>query len=134
MSVEKITKRNMYEAIAECMRTGECKYAPEDVIAFCEHEIELIDAKNVQAKERAATKAKEPDALQDIVAEALSEEFEPIADIAARVDYPDATVAKVTNRLGRLVTAGQAEKTQITIPASEGGKSRKVVAYRKVVD
>lgn len=132
MSV-KISKREMFEALIETMKTGVCAYSPEDVIAFCEHEIELIDHKNAKAKERAAAKAKEADALQDAVASVLSDEFEPIADIASRLNDPDATVSKVSNRLNKLVAGGKAEKTQITIPATETTKSRRVVGYRAIV-
>lgn len=132
MTNEKITKRAMYEALIETMKTGTCPYAPEDVIAFCEHEIDLLEKKNAKAKERAASKAKEADALQNAVAEALSADFEPIAEIAARVNHPDATVSKVTYRLNALVKEGVAEKSEVTIPASEGGKSRKVVAFRVI--
>ena len=132
MSIEKISKRAMFEALIETMKTGECPYTAEQVIAFCEHEIELIDNKNAKAKERAATKAKEADALQNAVAEVLGEEFEPIADIAARIEGEDVTASKVSNRLNKLVAEGFAEKSQITIPASEGGKARRVVAFRKI--
>ena len=68
----------------------------------------------------------------DQVEDALTDEFQVIADIAATVAEAnaDATVSKVTYRLGKLVEAGKAEKTQVTIPASEGSKARKVQAYR----
>lgn len=128
----KITKRAMYEALIETMKTGTCAYAPEDVIAFCENELALIDKKNAKAKERAAAKAKEADALQNDVLAVLGADFEPIADIAARVTNPDATVSKVTYRLNALVAANLAEKSQVTIPAVEGGKARKVMAFRAV--
>ena len=132
MTNEKITKRAMYEGIIETFKTGNSPYSAEDVIAFCEHEIVLIDNKNAKAKERAATKAKEADALQDAVEAALSTDFEPIADIAARVTAEDATVSKVTYRLNALVKAGKAEKAEVTIPASEGGKARKVQGFRAI--
>lgn len=125
----KITKRAMYEALIETMKTGTCAYAPEDVIAFCENELALIDKKNAKAKERAAAKAKEADALQNDVLAVLSADFEPIADIAARVTNPDATVSKVTYRLNALVAAGLAVKEQITVTGAEGGKSRKVMGF-----
>ena len=86
--MEKITKREKYEAIAKAMETGECKYAPDVVFEFCENEIALLDKKAAKAKERAATKKAE---------------------------------------------AGRAEKREITIPATEGQKSRKIVGYRAIV-
>lgn len=130
--MEKITKREMYEAIKETFETGSCKYDAATVVAFCEKEIASLDSKAAKAKERAAAKKAEADVLYDQVASVLTEEFQVIADIAAAVAEvnTDATVSKVTYRLGKLVEAGVAEKTQVTIPASEGSKARKVQAYR----
>ena len=51
MTTEKITKRDMYEAIIGAMKTGEIKYAPDEVIAFCQNEIELLDKKAAKAAE-----------------------------------------------------------------------------------
>ena len=130
--MEKITKREMYEAIKETFETGSCKFDAATVVAFCEKEIASLDSKAAKAKERAAAKKAEADGLTDLVAAALTDEFQVIADIAATVaeSDADATVSKVTYRLGRLVEAGKAEKTQVTIPATEGSKARKVQAYR----
>ena len=130
--MEKITKREMYEAIKETFETGSCKFEAATVVAFCEKEIASLDSKAAKAKERAAAKKAEADGLTDLVAAALTDEFQVIADIAATVaeSDADATVSKVTYRLGKLVEAGKAEKTQVTIPATEGSKARKVQAYR----
>ena len=130
--MEKITKREMYEAIKETFETGSCKFDAATVVAFCEKEIASLDAKAAKAKGRAAAKKAEADVLMDQVEAVLTDEFQVIADIAAAVaeTNADATVSKVTYRLGKLVEAGKAEKNQVTIPASEGSKARKVQAYR----
>lgn len=131
--MEKITKREMYEAIIEAVEKGEWKVNPEDVIDFCKNEISLLDKKAAKAKETAAKKKAENDTLTDMVYEVLTDEFQPIADIAAKIDNPDITVAKITYRLRVLVERGMAEKEQVSIPAvSEGSKVRKIMAYRKV--
>ena len=132
--MEKITKREMYEAIKATFETGECEYPAEAVIAFCEKEIASLDAKAAKAKERAAAKKAEADVLYDQVKDALTDEFATIADIAAVVAEvnPDATVSKVTYRLTKLVEAGIAEKTEVAVAGAEGGKTRKVKAYRLV--
>ena len=134
--MEKITKREMFEAIKETFATGQCKFDADTVMAFCDKEIASLDSKAAKAKERAAAKKAEADVLMDQVAEALTGEYQVIADIAAAVAEvnADATVSKVTYRLGKLVEAGKAEKTQVTIPASEGSKARKVQAYRAIVE
>lgn len=129
--MEKITKRDMYEAIIEAVNGGEWKYDTADVIDFCENEIALLDKKAAKAKETAAKKRAEGDELTDAVRAALSADtFESIADIAARIQGEDVTVAKVTYRLTQLVKNGEAEKSEITIPGGEGVKARKIQGYR----
>ena len=132
--MEKITKREMFEAIKETFETGSCKFDADTVKAFCDKEIAALDSKAAKAKERAAAKKAEADVLMGQVEDALTGEFQTIADIAATVAEvnADATVSKVTYRLGKLVEAGVAEKTQVTIPGGEGVKARKVQAYRAI--
>ena len=132
--MEKITKREMFEAIKETFETGECKFDAATVMAFCDKEIAALDAKAAKAKERAAAKKSEGDELMAQVRDALTGEFQTIADIAAAVFEvnADATVSKVTYRLTKLVEAGEAEKTDVTIPGGEGVKARKVKAFRVV--
>ena len=134
--MEKITKREMYTAIAEGVKSGTFEYDVDDIVAFCEKEIASLDAKAVKAKERAAAKKAEADVLYDQVKDALNaDEFQTIADIAATVAEvnADATVSKVTYRLTKLVEAGVAEKTDVTIPGVDGAKARKVKAFRAVI-
>ena len=139
--MEKITKRAMFEAIKGLAESGalhmqDFNEAISDsaVAEFCENEIALLDKKAVKAKERAATKKAEGDELTEAVRAAMSiEEFEPIADIAARIEGEDVTVAKVQYRLTQLVKNGEAEKEQITVPGGEGQKARKIMAYKRCV-
>ena len=130
--MEKITKREMFEAIKETFETGSCKYDAETVIAFCDKEIDSLDTKAAKAKERAAAKKAEADELMKTVEAALTEDYQTIAEIAAVVAEtdPDATISKVTYRLTKLVEADIAEKTDVTVPATEGSKARKVKAFR----
>ena len=132
--MEKITKREMFEAIKETFETGECKFDAATVVAFCDKEIASLDSKAAKAKERAAAKKAEADVLMDQVRDALTGEFQTIADIAAAVAEvnADATVSKVTYRLTKLVEAGDAEKTDVTVPGVDGAKARKVKAFRAV--
>ena len=132
--MEKITKREMFEAIKETFETGECKFDAATVMAFCDKEIASLDAKAAKAKERAAAKKAEADVLMDQVRDTLSGEYQTIADIAAAVAEvnTDATVSKVTYRLTKLVEAGEAEKTDVTVPGVDGAKARKVKAFRAV--
>lgn len=133
--MEKITKREMFEAIKETFETGSCKFDAATVMAFCDKEIASLDAKAAKAKERAAAKKAEADVLMDQVRGTLTGEFQTIADIAAAVAEvnADATVSKVTYRLTKLVEAGEAEKTDVTVPGVDGGKARKVKAFRAIL-
>lgn len=132
--MEKITKREMFEAIKETFETGSCKFDAATVMAFCDKEIASLDAKAAKAKERAAAKKAEADVLMGQVEDVLTGEFQTIADIAAAVAEvnADATVSKVTYRLTKLVEAGVAEKTDVSVPGVDGGKARKVKAFRVV--
>ena len=132
--MEKITKREMFEAIKETFETGSCKFDAAIVMAFCDKEIASLDAKAAKAKERAAAKKAEADVLMTQVEGVLTGEFQTIADIAVAVAEvnADATVSKVTYRLTKLVEAGVAEKTDVTVPGVDGAKARKVKAFRAV--
>ena len=132
--MEKITKREMFEAIKDTFATGSCKFDADVVMAFCDKEIAALDSKAAKAKERAAAKKAEADVLMNQVRDALTGEFQTIADIAAAVAEvnADATVSKVTYRLTKLVEAGDAEKTDVSIPGGEGVKARKVKAFRAI--
>lgn len=129
MEKTKMTKRDVLTEIINIMKTGESAIDPEVVVAYCENEIELLDKKAAKAKERAATKAKEGDALLATVEAVLTDEPQIIADITAKIDDPDVTISKVTNRLTNLVNAGKAVKEEVSVTSPTGGK-RKVKAYR----
>ena len=137
--MEKMTKRNVYEALINYANGGAMAYvgdegdvvvSTEALAAFAENEIALLDKKAVKAKERAAQKRAEGDELTDAVRASLTGEFEPIAEIAARIEGEDVTVAKVSYRLTQLVKNGEAVKEQITVPGGEGQKARKIMAYK----
>ena len=136
------TKREMYELIKALVDAGvisgeltETGITEADVAQFCVDELELLDKKVAKAKERVAAKKAEADELLDAVRDALSaDEFQSIPDITARIDGEEVTVARVTARLKKLLDAGEVEKDQITVPGADGKKSRKIVAYRYVVN
>ena len=140
--MEKITKREMFEAIKGLAESGALhmvdfneNITDEAVAEFCANEIDLLDKKAAKAKERAAAKAAEGDILTARVRAALTtDEFKSIADVTAMVaeEEPDVTAAKVSYRLSSLVKAGEAEKSEITIPATETSKKRTVNGYRRI--
>lgn len=132
---KKITKREMYEAIKTGCTTGEWTVSDVEVAEFCDNEIALLDKKAIKAKERAAEKRAAGDELTDAVRAALTDEFTVIADIATKVAETygeDATVAKVTYRLGQLVKNGEAENTDVKVAGGEGQKTRTIKAYKLI--
>lgn len=132
---KKITKREMFEAIKTGCTTGEWTVSDAEIVEFCDNEIALLDKKAIKAKERAAEKRAAGDELTDAVRAALTDEFAVIADIATKVAETygeDATVAKVTYRLGQLVKNGEAENTDVKVAGGEGQKTRTIKAYKLI--
>lgn len=119
----KVTKRDNFNTIIEVLNAA----GREDLAAVIAHEIELLDNKAAKAKAKAAEKKTNGDALTDVVAGVLTDEYTTIAEITAKIDAEDVSVAKVQYRLNQLEKAGRASKTQITV--GEGQSKRKVVAF-----
>ena len=126
--VRKITKREIYEAIAKAMEIGESTIDPQEIIDFCHKEIAALDRKAEKARENAAKKREEGDALMELVAAALTEEYQTIADVTKAIDSEDVSVARVQYRLNQLVSMNRAEKTDISV--GEGQSKRTLKAYR----
>ena len=130
-TTEKLTDRKIYTAIAE----GTLEDLDPDVItAWAEKKINQLDKKAAKAKETAAAKKAEGDALTEAIEKALTSEFMTLADIAERVETEDEiTASKISYRLNALYkTDGSGvEKGEVVIK-NEDGKTRKLVGYRKV--
>lgn len=125
---KKITKRDIYEAIAQAMETGESTIEPQEIINFCHKEIAALDRKAEKARENAAKKREEGDALLELVRNALTDEYQTIADVTKAIDSEDVSVARVQYRLNQLVSMNRAEKTDISV--GEGQSKRTLKAYR----
>lgn len=123
MTEKKITKKDNFNAIIGVLIDAN----REDLAKVIEHEIELLDNKAAKAKATAAKKKTEGDALRDAVQAVLTDEFQTIADITAKVEGEDVSTAKVQYRLNSLVGAGIAVKEQVTV--GEGESKRKLMAY-----
>ena len=126
--MEKMTKKNVYEALINFVETGDMSYevlngdvlekvnvSPDALKAFAENEIEQLNKKALKAKERAAAKRAEADELTDKVKAVLTEEYKTIAEIVIELDDEEVTAGKVTSRLTKLVNAGEAEKTDVKV-------------------
>lgn len=133
--MEKITKREMFEALVAyanaCemdMEINDTVITSADFVAFATKEIEQLDKKAVKAKERAAAKRAEGDALTEMVLNALTADFQTAADVAAQIEDEEATVAKVSYRLGALVKEGKAVKEDIKV--DRDGKKAVLKGYK----
>lgn len=142
MTTVKISKKTKFATVLDVLAFAEDNgfALPEGIdygmlSDFVNHEVELLDKKAESAAKRAADKKVQGDALRDRIYAVLSDtEFKTIAEIVAELNDPDVSAQMVTSRLTQLGEKGlnQVEKDSITVPAAtEGGKSRKVVAYRK---
>lgn len=127
MAEVKITKTQMFEAIKAVIEVSEAP-EKEDMVAFIDHQVELIAGKAAKAKERAAAKKTEGDVLRAAVQAVLTDEAQLIDDITAQVEGEDVTRSKVTARLTQLVKAGVAVREEIKIDKS------KKTAYRLATD
>ena len=124
----KITNKERYAQMASIL--GELGHT--DLVEFCERQIAALETKAAKAKERAAAKAAEPDALLTLVAGALTGEFQSADAIfeAVEGEIEDTTVYKVRARLTALVHDEVAEKEDIKV--EDEGKTRTVKGYRLV--
>ena len=135
--MEKITKREMFEALvayAEStdmeVQVGETTVTAADFAAFATKEIEQLDKKAVKAKERAAAKRAEGDALMDEVLAVLTNEFQTAAEVAAQIENDDSTVSKISYRLGSLVKSGKFIKEDVKV--DRDGKKAVLKGYKLV--
>ena len=128
MAVEKITKVDMFNAIADFIANTDWE-RKDEAIEFIEKQIDQLKAKAEKAKSRAEEKKIEGDELREAVANALTNEPQTIDAITTTVaEIFDVTKAKVTARLTQLVKLGEATKEQVKIDG------RKIMVYKSTVD
>lgn len=137
--MEKVTARERFEEIIDLAKLAQENsfegFDFDGMVAFAEKEIGKLDKKAAKAKESAAAKKAESDALTAVVLDCLSDEVEAIAVIAERVaaqeGCEDVTLGKVQYRLGALAREGKAVKGEVVIPATETTKKRTVSGYAR---
>ena len=125
MENTKLTKKDYYGMIKEILENAEVENKDE-LVAFVDKQVEAIDTKAEKAKERAAAKKVDGDALRAQVEGLLTDEYQTADDILAQSQGADLTKAKIVARLTQLVKAEVAEKAQAK---TEDGK--KVMVYKK---
>ena len=117
MADKKITKAEVLAIIAEKMADN------EDVVAYCENELMLLENKKVKAKERQDAKRAAGDELQAAVLSVLTADPQTRDEILAKFENEDGelTVGKIQAKLNNLVKFGQASKTEVK---TEDGKKK----------
>lgn len=121
----KVTKVEMYEMLRRVVMNAEVENANE-LVDFIDVQVGQLLNKAEKAKERAAKKRAEGDALRMAIAGVLDENLKTINDIMEAVQFEgDVTRAKVAARLTQLVKAGLVEKEQV-----KGADGNRCMAYR----
>jgi hypothetical protein len=108
---KKLTKKDYFGMIRE-MVEGATVENKEELLAFVDKQVEMLDAKADKAKARAAEKRAEGDELRATVKAVLTNEFQGIEDILPQVEGEEITKAKIIARLTQLVKAGEVEKAK----------------------
>lgn len=124
MENKKLTKKDYYGMLKEIVLTSDVDNK-EELEAFIDRQIEIIDNKAEKAKERAAEKKAEGDELRAAIKSVLTEDYQSADDILAQLEGEDLSKAKIIARLTQLVNNGDAEKAQAK---AEDGK--KFMTYR----
>lgn len=119
-----MTKREFY-VFANDVFTSVDVEGKDEALAFISKEVAALDAKNEKAKERAAAKRAEGDALRGAIEGVLNSEPMTVNEIMAAVeaDYPDITPAKVVARVRQSIENGVVNKETVKL------EGRKLVAY-----
>ena len=126
-NTEKYTKFDKLTDIAAILETVETTdYDVAGLIEFVEAEKAALTRKAEKAKERAAEKKTERDALCDLVASLLTTEPQTRDQIAAQIEDPEVTVAKVGARLTKLFNAGDAAKVEVAATSAAGKKTTRM--------
>ena len=124
MEERKLTKKDYYSLIKEVLEVAEIE-AKDELLAFVDKQLEMIENKAEKAKVRAAEKRAAGDELRGVIKSVLTDEFQTADAITSQIDGEDITRAKVIARLGQLVKNGEAEKTDV-----KTDDNRTVKAYK----
>ena len=122
----KVTKVEMYEKLRQVILGAEVENANE-LVEFIDVQVNQLLNKAEKAKERAAKKRAEGDALRVAILEVLDENLKSINQIMEAVEFEggEVTRARVAARLTQLVKAGLVEKEQM-----KGTGKNRYMAYR----
>ena len=130
--MEKFTKKDNFLALRDCILEHiDWSDETERLIKFIDHELEQLSKRADDAKKYAKKTSKANDELSAAISAILMSATEPmiISDIIAVLPTElDATPAKLTYRLGKLIEANAVAKEQKSVK-EDGKTARKINAY-----
>lgn len=121
-----MTKREKFERVMNFVTGTDISFTDDErqeMLEWCDKEIAALNAKNEKAKERAAEKRAEGDALRAKVAAVITNEPKTVNDILAELGDETLTPAKVVARTKQLVAEGKVTRNYIK------ADGRKLTAY-----
>lgn len=134
MTTIKITKRDNYKELRNVVENTVYDTEVQNrLLAFLDHEIELLDKRNASSAKYSKRSNKAADELAQRVEAVVTSANEPltIPQIVERIDLEGVTAAKVSYRLTKLVEAGALIREVISIKP-EGQSARRVNIYKAV--
>lgn len=134
MTTIKITKRDNYKELRNVVENTVYDTEVQNrLLAFLDHEIELLDKRNASSAKYSKRSNKAADELAQQVEAVVTSANEPltIPQIVERIDLEGVTAAKVSYRLTKLVEAGALIREVISIKP-EGQSARRVNIYKAV--
>ena len=104
----KVTKRDYFNALRAMVEGVDAvgEYSADEVLEFIDAQVAQLDAKAAKAKEKAAEKKVEGDALREKVLSVITDEPQTVDAITVAIDDADVTKSKVVSRLTQLVKGG----------------------------
>ena len=127
MNKEKTTRIEYYEILKNIVKgnkESELTVTQAELIDFLDRQITSLKNKAIKAKEKAEQKKSEGDILKFAIRDILTKENQTLDEILNQLEIEDISKAKVAARLGQLIKAGEASKTEVK---TEDGK--RVMAY-----
>lgn len=124
-----MTKRDYFNELRDLVTNSDVQNGGQ-LLAFINHELELLDKKNAASAKSAKRKDKAKDELAVSVFSALTAEPQTVVEILEKISDEGATPSKLSYRLSKMVEAGTAVREMV----KDSETQRRVTAYRLVTE
>lgn len=112
----KVTKREVYTAIIALINNGDTSFTPDEIINFCNHEIELLDKKHSDGSRKPTKTQIENEGHKAKIIEVLTALDQPVTIKEIQTEAPELSefsTSKMSALLTALIKAGIVERTLI---------------------